>query len=72
MSQDTTLTLDIQGMDCGGCVRSVEQALRALPGIADVAVSLERHNAVIQLDPALVTREALIEAVEDAGFDVPR
>lgn len=31
-----TLTLPVSGMDCGGCVRSVDKAPRALPGVSEV------------------------------------
>lgn len=66
-----TLTLPVSGMDCGGCVRSVDKAVRALPGVAEVQVSLEAANIVAQIDPARVTREALVTAIEEAGSDVP-
>ena len=66
-----TLTLPVSGMDCGGCVLSVDKAVRALPGVSEVQVSLEAANVVAQIDPARVTREALVTAIEEAGFDVP-
>lgn len=65
------ITLPISGMGCGGCVRSVEKALNALPGISNVAVSLEAAQVVVVIDPQRVTREELVTAIEDAGFDVP-
>ncbi|EYC50053.1 heavy metal transporter [Hylemonella gracilis str. Niagara R] len=65
------ITLPVVGMDCGGCVRSVDKALRALPGVGEVNVSLDTAQAVAQIDPARVTRQALVTAIEDAGFDVP-
>lgn len=74
MPQNTTLqtlTLPIAGMDCGGCVRSVDKAVRALPGVADAQTSLEPAQVVVQFDPARVTREELVTAIEEAGFDVP-
>ncbi|HMM51544.1 MAG: copper chaperone [Lautropia sp.] len=65
------IVLPVAGMDCGGCVRSVDKAVRALPGVADVQVSLEPAQVIAQIDSARVTREALVSAIEDAGFDVP-
>lgn len=67
-----TIELKIEGMDCGSCVRDIEKAVRALPGIEDIKVSLSDNNAVVMIDPAKVSLEAIVEAVEDAGFDVPR
>lgn len=66
-----SLTLPVAGMDCGGCVRSVDKAVRALPGVSDAQTTLQPPQVVVQFDPAHVTREALVTAIEDAGFDVP-
>ncbi|GAB4059440.1 heavy metal-associated domain-containing protein [Uliginosibacterium sediminicola] len=65
------LVLPVAGMTCGGCVRSVERVLAALPGVSQVAVSLEKGEASVQLDPAQSSREVLAEAVRNAGFEVP-
>ncbi len=64
-----TLTLNISGMTCGGCVKSVAKVLEALDGVAKAEVSLEQANAVITYDADKIQPAALIEAVEDAGFD---
>jgi copper chaperone len=58
----------IDGMSCGGCVRSVTSALKALPGIEveSVAVGLAR----VRLDPAVTTESRVVEAIQDAGYTV--
>ena len=61
----------VEGMTCGGCVASVTRALRAVEGVEDVAVSLERAEAAVRFDPSKTTPAALRRAVEDAGFDAP-
>jgi len=61
----------VEGMSCGGCVRSVTAALKSLPGVADADVSLESAQARVRYDPATVSEQQLREAVEDAGFDAP-
>lgn len=64
-----TITLKIDGMHCGGCVRSVEKAARSLDGVSNVSVSLE--NAELTADVASPDRiDALKSAIEDCGFDV--
>lgn len=65
----TTITLNIQGMTCGGCVKSVSNVLNELAGVTKAEVSLENHNAVVTFDENAVTVAQLIEAIEDAGFD---
>ena len=36
-----TITMNVQGMTCGGCVASVTRVLKAVPGVTDVAVTLQ-------------------------------
>ena len=64
-----TLTLNIEGMTCGGCVKSVTRILEGVEGVAKAEVSLEGKSARIEFDPAKTGAAALIEAVEDGGFD---
>lgn len=65
-----TIELGVEGMSCEGCVSSVEAALRRLTGVIDATAQLDAKRAVVTIDPALVDRSALADAVEDAGFDV--
>ncbi len=60
-------TLLIDGMTCTGCTRTVTQALMQIANVYDVQVDLANTLAVITHDADIV---ALIEAVENAGFDV--
>ena len=64
-----TITLNIGGMTCGGCVKSVTRILEGVSGVDKAEVSLENKNAVVEFDPAQTNPAALIEAVEDGGFD---
>jgi copper chaperone len=65
-----TTTINVQGMTCGGCVASVTRVLKALPGVAEVAVTLEPGAAKVTFDPAKVGAPSLKSAIEGAGFDV--
>lgn len=65
-----TVTLQIEGMTCGGCVRSVTRVLSEMAGVEKADVSLEQSNAVVVFDEAKTSVAALKEAVEDAGYDV--
>ena len=64
-----TVTLNIGGMSCGGCVKSVTRILEGIDGVGKAEVSLENKNAAVTFDPAKTNPDALIEAVEDGGFD---
>jgi copper chaperone CopZ len=60
-------TISIEGMNCGHCTSSVDKALRAVPGIQQVAVDLASKTAVVEAD-ASVSDDVLTKTVTDAGF----
>ncbi len=64
-----TTTIKVDGMSCGGCVKSVTGVLTALAGVVKAEVSLEQKQAVVAFDAAKVTRDQLKAVIEDAGFD---
>ncbi len=60
------LSLTLDGMGCGGCVKNVRKALDALPGVAieNVAVG----SAVLAYDPARSSQQSIAEALAKAGY----
>lgn len=64
-----TTTLNIQGMTCGGCVKSVTNALQREDGVSRVEVVLEKGTATVDYDPAVTEPETLVAAVDDIGFE---
>ena len=62
----TTSTWTVTGMTCGHCVASVTEELQELPGVEDVAVTLETGEVVVTSAEPL-TREAVEGAVGEAG-----
>ena len=60
-------TLKIQGMTCNHCVMRVAKALKAVPGVQDAQVDLQKGEAVVAYDEARVTPEELSFAVVEAG-----
>ena len=59
--------LKISGMMCQHCQNHVEAALKAVPGVESVAVSLEEKTAKVTGN---ADRAALAAAVKDAGYEV--
>ncbi|XP_067903426.1 copper-transporting ATPase 1 isoform X2 [Heterodontus francisci] len=60
----TNLILRIDGMHCGSCVTNIESNLTELPAVHNIKVSLESKSAIIQYNPAMITPNALQQAVE--------
>jgi len=71
MTQNLSLTLPIEGMTCASCSARVERALQRVPGVQQVSVNLASESAAVEL-AAPVGAEALAQAVEKAGYAVPR
>ncbi len=66
---EATGKFEVDGMTCGGCVRSVTRAVSQVPGVSKVDVSLERKSASVAYDPARVQPAANVKAIVGAGFD---
>ena len=62
-----TVWLEIDGMTCAGCVRSVEETLRAVPGVHEARVNLATESGHVELDQPVGT-EQLVAAVAAAGY----
>lgn len=63
----TTVRLDVDGMQCGGCASRVEAALSDVDGVDRVEVSLERGEATVEgVEP---TSSELVAAVEATGYE---
>ena len=65
-----TTTLKVQGMTCNHCVMRVAKALKAVPGVQDAKVDLQKAEAAVTYDDAKATMEKLSLAVVDAGYKV--
>jgi copper chaperone len=61
-----SLTLSIEGMHCGGCVRRVTTALEGVKGVE--LGSVEVGSAQMTFDPNRVSVEEIAAAVDRIGF----
>ena len=60
------LELAIEGMSCASCVRRIENALLAVPGVIHANVNLATQQA--QISTGQVAVDKLIQAIEQKGF----
>jgi Cu+-exporting ATPase len=70
MSESTTFDLPIAGMTCASCAGRVERALSKVIGATAVSVNLATEQARVQAPSDSLP--ALMDAVEQAGYSVPR
>ncbi|XP_031484273.1 cation-transporting ATPase HMA5 [Nymphaea colorata] len=59
----------IGGMTCAACVNSVEGILRKLPGVRHAVVALATSSGEVEYDPNVISKDQIVQAIEDAGFD---
>lgn len=56
----------VNGMTCGGCARSVEQAIKAQKADAVVTIDVSTARVTVENGP---DDAAIAKAVDDAGFE---
>ncbi|PPR92794.1 hypothetical protein GOBAR_AA27875 [Gossypium barbadense] len=59
----------IGGMTCAACVNSVEGILRDLPGVSRAVVALATSLGEVEYDPTVISKDDIVNAIEDAGFE---
>ncbi len=64
-AEANTHRLSISGMSCAGCVATVENALKNVPGVVESTVNFAEHTATVRGN---VEAGKLIEAVTASGY----
>jgi len=65
----STTTLAVKGMTCGACTSAVEGGFKDVPGMKSMSISLLTERAVVEHDPSILSPEAIVEIIEDRGFE---
>ncbi|MFT5583444.1 MAG: Cu+-exporting ATPase [Cognaticolwellia sp.] len=69
MSQE--IDLPVKGMTCAACATRLEKVFSRIEGVSTVSVNLITEQAHIEYASEQVQLAVLVEAVSDAGFEVP-
>lgn len=59
----------IGGMTCAACVNSVEGILNNITGVKKAVVALATSLGEVEYDPNVISKEDIVIAIEDAGFE---
>jgi copper chaperone len=62
------ITLSVPDVSCAHCVASVDEALSGLDGVGSVTTDLGSKQVRVSLDPARVTVDRLVAALDEAGY----
>jgi len=62
--------LNVTGMSGSACASIVTKALKAVPGVEQVSVSLNANQATVRFDEGRVSARNLEDALSQSGFGV--
>ena len=62
-------TLEVNGMTCGHCTKSVEKALKNTGGVTEAKVDLKSKKAEVSFDESKTSLPELIQSVKDSGYE---
>jgi len=62
------ISIPVTGMSCAACANRVEKALSKTDGVSGANVNYATEKASVEYDPAAVRPEALVSAIESAGY----
>jgi copper chaperone len=68
MSTDQIVVPEIH---CDHCKTSIEGALNPVPGVEAASVDVASTTVTVDYDPSVVSRNELVAAIVDQGYDVP-
>jgi len=63
-----TVSIAISDMSCANCADANEEALEGVPGVVDAEVNYATDEAQVTYNPEDASREAMYDAIEDAGY----
>ncbi len=66
----STVTLSVSGMTCEHCVRAVKQEVGEISGVTQVDVELGTPSTVTVQSTEPISRQDLVEAIDEAGYEV--
>ncbi len=62
-------TIQVRGMSCDHCSQTIHRALKAMPGISKVSVSLEKGEVVIDFDDTQTNTQTISAKIAQIGFE---
>ena len=62
--------INVEGMMCGNCEARLTRVLKSVDGISNVVASYQNNMVEVEYDETVLDSQVILEAIEDAGFDV--
>ncbi len=62
--------LNVEGMSCDHCVKSISSALSAINGVNDVKVDLAQKTVSVVFESSKTGLDKIKDAIADQGYEV--
>jgi copper chaperone len=66
----TQITLSVPDISCGHCKSSIEGAVTPLDGVNSAVVAIDDRNVAVEYDGSEATMEAIVNAIDEQGYEV--
>lgn len=66
------VVLEVKGMSCSHCEKTVKDGLSNLNGVNKVEVHLDDGKVDVNYDQTVITLDEICNTIEDLGYDVNR
>lgn len=67
---ETSCRIDITGMDCGDCAKTIEASLASMPGVHSAVVNFASGRAALAYESDHIDRPALEGRIKSLGYEV--
>ena len=64
----SSVVLPVEGMTCLTCEKTVEGALKALPGVVSARASAKSQNVLVEFESGKVTFDQMIQSINKTGY----
>ena len=56
----------VKNISCASCVRTIEEAVRKVPGVANITINFATRTAIVTAD---ISAQSIIDAISRAGYE---
>ncbi len=60
--------IQISGMHCAACARTIEKVLSKTLGVRSAVVNFAAETATVEYEPELINKEEVLGAIRDLGY----
>ncbi|MEE9526013.1 MAG: heavy metal translocating P-type ATPase [Candidatus Woesearchaeota archaeon] len=66
------VSIPITGMTCVSCAKTIEKSISKVKGVNKANINFAAEKALVEYDSAIAKESDFEEAIEDAGYSVPK